>query len=477
MRKRFNLTINLSTVKVLSFALIIVWLLPSCKVTKPYQRPAIEDDLKYYRADQVQTDTTGIDILSWRRFFTDPILLRYIETGLSNNLDIRIAAERIKAANAYLLQGRAAYLPTLSAGPEVGFQSPSLNTFPGNTSTDRASFLQYSIGASVSWEADLWGKLKSNERAALAEYLRTEAARQSISSVLVSEIADTYYRLLALDEQKKLVTNTISNRESSLETTKALKDAGSLTAVAVKQSEAQLLREKGLLISTNYDIKLLENYFSILLSKSPDVVTRSSVDTLLTPRALIIGVPAHLLRNRPDVFAAEYDFASAFELTNVARTYFYPTLRLTAGTGILSADIDQLFSVGSIFGNIVGGLTQPILDRRQNKTRLEVSQANQQAAYLNYKKVLLQASREVSDALFSYDTQVQLTDLKRQEFETYNVATEYAQELVNYGLANYLEVLLATDNSLSAELDYINAKYGVLRARIGLYQALGGGWK
>jgi outer membrane protein TolC len=174
---------------------------------------------------------------------------------------------------------------------------------------------------------------------------------------------------------------------------------------------------------------------------------------------------------------AEYNLMNAFELTNAAKAQFYPTLRITGSGGLQSMDIDHLFSVNSLFASVVGGLAQPILNRRTIKTNYEVSLANQETAYLNFRKTVLTAGKEVSDAIRVFSVQDQYIDLKQKELMNYKNSVDYSQELVNYGMANYLEVLNASVNSLNAELNIANAQYSKMKAAVELYQALGGGWK
>ncbi len=191
----------------------------ACSVAKKYQQPQNVVDDNLYRTDRIQTDTANLGYLSWKQLFTDNKLVEYIEQALQNNLDIRIALQQISAAESYLKQGKAAFFPTLSAGPQVMYQTSSLNTQFGQIIGSRQHVMQYQIGADLSWEADIWGKIKSNERALLANYLRTEAAHQGVKSQLVATIADTYYQLMALDEQKRITEETIITPEKNLATT------------------------------------------------------------------------------------------------------------------------------------------------------------------------------------------------------------------------------------------------------------------
>src|SRR5690606_10431531 len=184
-----------------------------------------------------------------------------------------------------------------------------------------------------------------------------------------------------------------------------------------------------------------------------------------------------LLSNRPDVMAAEYALINSFELTNVARSNFYPSFRLTANGGLQGIEFDKLFDAQSLFGNLVASLAQPILNGRQIRTQYEVSKAQQETALLNYKKTILNASKEVSDAMYTFQANDQKIQLKQDEFEAYNQAINFSEELQVYGLANYLEVLTARENALNAQLSVINTQYGRLNAIVQLYKAVGGGWK
>lgn len=457
--------------------LVSIFALQSCFVAKDYQRPNDILNEQYFRTDNIQQDSLSIANLSWKDVFTDQTLSQYIDRALENNLDVRIALQNIEVANAYLKQGKAAYFPTLNANASYSYSTPSLNSMSGQAMTERDYFDQYDLSASLSWEADIWGKIRSSKRAASATYLQTIAAHQAIKSNLVAGLASTYYQLLAMDEQKRLVLETIANREQSLETIIALKDAGSVTEVAVKQTEAQLIGAKSMLLDIENNIKLLENTFSILLGETPQNIERSTLSEQEINVDLNIGVPIQLLSNRPDVMAAEYALINSFELTNAARSSFYPSLRLTANGGLQSLNFDDFFNTNSLFASIVGSLTQPIFNGRQIRTQYEVSKAQQEAALLNYKQSILLASKDVSDALYTYTTNEQKAILKQLEYEAYQEATLYSEELLNYGMANYLEVLTARENALNAQLNVINSNLGKLNAIVQLYKAVGGGWR
>lgn len=458
------------------FLLLTVFVVSSCATREKYERPKdIIENL--FRTDALPKDSASIASISWKSIFTDPVLQQHIDQGLQNNLDIRIALQNIVSAEAYLKQSKAAYLPTLSVGPSYTFQTQSLNTQLGQLSGDRQYNNLFDVSGDLSWEADIWGKMKAREKAQLAQYLGTVAAHKAVKSELVAAIATAYYQLLTLDEQKRIINETIALRNKNLETTKALKEAGTLSEVAVQQSEALVFNAQSLLIDTDTQIALLENAMSLLMGVPSQKIERSTLAKQKVPAQYQLGFSANLLSNRADVMASEYDLMAAFELSKAAKAQFYPTLRITGSGGVQSLDIDHLFSANSLFANVVGGLVQPILNQRQIRTNYEVSLANKEKAYLNFRKTLLNAGKEVSDALKVYQSQDKFIDLKKKELTAYKKSVEYSQELVNYGMANYLEVINASVNSLNAELNISNAEYAKMKAGVELYQALGGGWK
>lgn len=450
--------------------------LQSCFVAKDYKRS--EDVIpaeNLFRTDELPQDSLSMAELSWRQLFTDPVLDSYIEKGLQNNIDVRIALQQIIAAEAYVKQGKAGFLPTLDASGRVAHQEFSNNGQQGLAGITNGD--SYEIAATATWEADIWGKIRSNSRAFEASYLQSLAAHQTIKTRLISDIATTYYQLLALDEQRLVTLETISTRGEALETTKALKDAGNLTEVGVKQTEAQLYTAKALLLDIENQIRLQENTLSILLGEAPQGKQRTTLDEQEITAELNIGFPAELLKNRPDLREAEYNLINAFELTNVARANFYPSLQLTASGGLQSLDVEKLFDVNSLFSSLIGSLAQPILNKRRIRTEFEVSKARQEQAKLNFQYALLNAGKEVSDALYAYEYNTDKIEAKTMEFEAYTDATRYSEELLDNGLVNYLEVIIARQNSLNSQLNLIDARFNQLAAVVELYRALGGGWK
>ena len=446
--------------------------LQACFVADKYVRPEGIVDPEYFRTDRLSQDSISMAEVSWRELFTDPLLERHIEQALRQNIDIRIALQQIDAAEAYLSRAKAGYYPTVFAGlSAVHQENPSgSRTLPG-------SFDQFELSADLSWEADIWGKIKSNERAQNAAFLQSVAAHKAVKTELVAGVATLYYQLLALDEQMETTLETVANRTSSQETIEALKEAGIVSEVGVKQSEAQLLRARAVVVDLENEIRLTENALSILMGDPPHPIERTDLDQQQITTPLSLGVPLLLLRNRPDIIAAEYNLIEAFQLRNVAKSNFYPSLRLSATAGFQSLDLADLLNTNALFASMAGSLTQPIFNRREIKTQYEVAKAQQEIAFLNFKRAILEASQEVSDALANYAAVEKKLQIKAAELEAYRLATEYSEELLSNGMANYLEVLTARESVLNTQLELINLRFSELSTLVDLYQALGGGWK
>ncbi|WP_196895083.1 efflux transporter outer membrane subunit [Aureivirga marina] len=458
--------------KILVIILVSV-LMTSCFVAKTYERPEIETEDLYRNFKE--SDSLTIGTIEWKDFFKDKHLQKLIDSALHNNFDIKIALENVLAAEAYYNQGRSGYLPELTVNANGSFSFISKNGQNSFLSSSGALFEQFELSGSVSWEADIWGKIRSNRRATFASFLASNAGYRLVKTKLISSIASSYYQLLAFDAQLKVTEQSLENRKQNLETMRVLKEAGEQTEVAVLQSEAQVYEAEVMLFELTKNIQLLENTLSILLGKRPQEIERGTLNNQEIPTDLKIGYPAQLLRNRPDVVQAEYQLVQMFEMENVSRANFYPSFTISATGGFQSLEFDTWFDVNSLFVNMVAGLAQPVFNQRKIKAQYEVSQAQRRQALYNYKLTILTAGKEVSDALLEYEIESEKLILLEKEVEVLNKATEYSEELLIYGLANYLEVLTSNNLMLTAELNKINTEYQKINAIITLYQALGGG--
>ena len=455
-------------IKNIVFVLVGSFILASCKVTQTYESPQV-NTANLYR-DSSSADTNTIANLPYNDFFSDKNLQNLIGEGLLNNLDLKMAYERINQSNAYFLQSQAAFLPGVDANAGINYgKSPQLQG--GKTG------FQYQLGVSSNWELDIWGKLRSSSRAAFANLLQSEAGSRAIRTEIVAGIANYYYVLLGLDQKLAITEQTVRNWDTTVVTMRALKEAARVTEAAVVQSQAQRYAAEVTIPDLKQNIKEIENAMSILMGSAPHSIMRGSLLSVTIIPTLTTGVPAQLLSHRPDVMQAEYRFRNLFELTNVARTYFYPSLNISGSVGISAIAFDQLFNSSAFSGSIGGGLLQPILNRRLNKTRLSVAESQQQEALYDFQNTLLNAGREVSDAMSLYETATSKESIRNNQINALENSVQYSQELLENGFATYTEIITARQSLLQALLGKVNDRLQQLQAMVDLYRSLGGGWK
>jgi multidrug efflux system outer membrane protein len=462
--------------KYLLFVAALVSVTLSCKVSKPYQKPEV-NTRNLYRG-QTNTDTVTLAAMPWQSLFTDTVLRSLIQEGLNQNLNLKIAVQKIVEAQAALKQSSAALYPSLNAGVSAGRSkqsAASLNLPAGlniNTTTN-----SYQLQLNTSWEADVWGKLGSAKRAAYANLLQTDAVKRTIQTQLIADIANNYYYLLALDQQLEITNQTLKNRIKDVETMKALKEGAVVNGAAVVQSEANRYAAEVAIPDIKRNIRETENALDILLGRGPGTVNRAQLADQQAATVIQTGISAQLLTNRPDVQEAEYNFRSAFENTNVARSYFYPALTITASGGFSNLQLKDFF-VNSIFYNVAAGLTQPIFNKGLNKARLKTAEAQQQEAVYNFQQTLLVAGQEVSNALYAYQTALEKNDARAKQILALQKSVEYTQALLRYSSAtNYTDVLTSEQSLLAAQLNGVNDRLQQLQAIVNLYRALGGGWR
>ncbi|MBF4515561.1 efflux transporter outer membrane subunit [Flavobacterium sp. ANB] len=455
---------------------IAATLLSAC-VTKKYESPKTVSTEKLFR-DQAAADSTTIANMPWQSVFKDAKLNALIQKGLDQNLNLKNAIENIVQARATLRQSKLAYYPTLNIDANVTRtkQSEAGLNFPAGININTLT-TTYKLGLSTSWEADIWGKLSSTKRAALATYLATDAAKQAVQTQLISDIANNYFLLLAFDKQLEITKETLESRIKNVETIKSLKEGAIVTGAAVVQSEANRYAAEVLIPDLKQSIRETENALNILLGQAPGEIERGVLGDQQIPENIAIGLPSQLLQNRPDVRQAELNFRVAFESTNLARTYFYPSLTLTASGGFSNLQLTDFFT-NSVFYSIIGGLTQPLFNHGLNKARLTTAQSQQLQALNNFQQSLLVAGQEVSNSLYAYQMAVEKQDSRAKQIESLTKAVDFTQQLLEYSSAtNYTDVLTSQQNLLAAQLSGVNDNLQKLQALVDLYRALGGGWK
>jgi len=457
--------------------------LQSCFVAKDFVSPELNVAETF--GDYKAIDSSSIAAISWKEFFTDDQLLELIQTALDSNYDAKIAYQNILAAESFYRRGKARYFPSINGNVNVSSTDFSENSVLGQQFANNAQqnqqeppsrVEQFDLTVSTSWEADIWGRITSIKNAELSAVFEVEAAYRALQTRIVADVATLYYQLQTLDAQLAVAEETVKTREKSLATITTLKESGQTTAVAIKQQEAQLYTAKIVAADTRKQLRLVENSLSLLLAQSPTSIERSALEPQRRNPEIDLGYPAQLLRNRPDVLQAEYQLKKAFYNTNAAEAEFYPRITLGADVGFQSLAFKDWFQSGSFYNTLLGGLAQPIFNRRQIKTRYEVQQTEQEKALYGFKKQVLLAEREVSDALVAYRIEQEKELLRKKQLAALRDAVQFSNTLLTNGYANYLEVLRATDQMLNTELQLIGTYFEIRQSEVALYQALGGGW-
>ena len=444
--------------------LIIPALLSSCGIYNSYKRPEVQTDGLFREATATE-DTTNMGNLPWREIFTDPMLQQLIEKGLQNNTDLRTARLRVKEAEAALLSARLSFLPSLALAPQG-----TLSSFDGAKATKT-----YTIPVSASWEVDVFGKLRNAKEQTKAAYEQSKVYQQAVQTQLVSSIANIYYTLLMLDRQLEISIQTSSHWKENVATMRAMKRAGMTTEDAVAQSEANSYNVEASVLTLKRQIKETENTLSALLAEVPHTIERGRFEDWQQPANLTVGVPLQLLANRPDVRSAELSLKQAFYVTNAARSAFYPSLVLAGNAGWTNSAGGFIVNPGKLLLSAVGSLTQPLFAKGTNIARLKIAKAQQEEAMLGFQQSLLNAGNEVNNALVQCQTARGRIELDEKMIASLETAVSSTELKMKHGNTTYLEVLVAQESLLQAQLGKVADQLDEIQGVINLYQALGGG--
>lgn len=435
--------------------------LTGCGIYKPYSRPEVVSDGLY--RDAASEDSLS---LAWQELFTDESLRSLIQQGLKQNTDLRIAHTRVEAAEAILMNARLSYLPSVSLSPEGGLSSLD-GAKAGKT---------YNLAASASWEIDIFGKLTNAKRGARAALEQSRAYEQAVQTQLVATIANSYYTLLMLDRQLSINERTLENWEKTVTTLEALKLAGKSNDAAVLQARANRMTLEASVLTIRKSIHDTENSLSVLLAMPLQSIERGKLEEQTFPEDLSVGVSVQLLAARPDVRQAEYNLAQAFYATAAARSAFYPGITLSGSAGWTNNGGGVILNPGSWLMNAVASLTQPLFNRGANIANLKAAKAQQEEAALLFQQSVLNAGKEVNDALIQWQTAQGRIDIGMQQIETLQEAVRKTELLMRYSSTNYLEVLTAQQSLLAAELTQVQDTCDKIQGVINLYHALGGGF-
>lgn len=436
--------------------------------------------------------TPDTPLLPWREYFTDSLLSGYVDLAIKNNLDLKMALQRIKMASANISVSKGAFLPTLSAVTTAGQQRFGEYTMDGvgnfdtnfspNISPDRripVNLPDYYVGLQSNWEADVWGKLRNRKKAAMARFFASEKARHLIQTMLVADVAHHYYSLLALDSKVAIIRENIRLQETAVTLIEAQKAAGRATELAVKQFNAQLLNTQSLEALALQEIIHHENTLNLLLGRYPQSINRgTSILEQVLPSVLQTGLPSQLLTQRPDVQQAEFQLVASRLDVNAARAAFLPSVNLTAGLGLQAFTTRVLFNTPtSTAYSFLGGLAAPLLNRNLIRAEYKHASAAQLESFYAYQQTILNGFQEIATQITKIENLQKSYQFKFQEVKTLEEGVAISKDLFVAGLASYIEVVTAQKSVLTAQFDAVDSKQLQFNATIDLYRALGGGWQ
>ena len=420
--------------------------------------------------------------LTWKQLFTDPKLVELIETALQNNQELNILSAEIDIAQNEILARRGEYLPNL--GFQIGTGIEKVGRYTSQGASDEANHVSehlpnFGFGFVFSWEIDIWSKLRNATKAAVLRYLASQEGRKFAVTMLVGEVATSYYELLALDAQLEVVKQNIELQTSALEVVRLQKEAARVTELAVTRFEAEVLKNQCRQFAIQQQIVETENRINFLLGRFPQHVDRSAQSfTALVPAIVRTGVPSQLLENRPDVRQAELELAALDLDFRVAKASFYPTLGISGTIGYQSFDFLKIVATpASLVYGLAADLFAPLFNRKALTANYFTANSKQQQAVYKYERTVLNSFLEVVKQLAMIRNLEQSYALQAQQVDRLTQSIDISWRLFASARADYMEVLLTRRDMLESQMELIENKKRQMTAVVGLYQALGGGWR
>jgi multidrug efflux system outer membrane protein len=436
-------------------------------------------------------DSSNVASINWKNYFEDPLLVQLIDTALKNNFDVLIAYQKILSSQANVKYTKGLSAPkvqgaVLTGGEKFGkytmtgvgnFDTNLSHNIDNNQKVPDDVVPEYYVGLKSSWEVDVWGKLKNKRRAATAFYLATIEGKNWLVTNLISEIASTYYELLAYGSEILIIDATIKLQEDQLDIVKIQKEVGRANELAVNQFQAQLLQSQILKLELAQKIIFTENKLNSLLGRYPQAI---NIDTekfdAAVPAQIQVGIPSQLLSNRPDIKKSELELKASKANVRAAKAAFYPSFNITSTLGLNSFNPNFIFSPQSIAYNAIGGLITPLINQSAIKASFRSAKAEQIEAMYTYQKNILNGYVEVYNQLVYINNLNQIYELKNQEVAVLTTSIETASELFLTGRATYLEVIITRSATLQSRLQLIEIKRKRFNTVVNIYRALGGGW-
>lgn len=433
-------------------------------------------------------DTLNSARTSWKDFFKDPNLTVLIDSALKKNQELSIFMQEINIAKNEVRARKGAFLPMMNAGAGAGIDKVARYTSQGASDANNnimpgkpfpEPLPDFAAGVNISWEVDIWGKLRNAKKAAVYKYLSTVEGRNFMVTNLVSEIANSYYELIALDNQLEILKNNIEIQQNALEIVKLEKISARVTELAVRKFEAEVFKNQSHQYYLMQQITEMENRINFLVGRFPQPIQRTSKGfTDLTPDSIHAGIPSQLLQNRTDIKQAELGLISAKLDVKAAKAEFYPSFMMSANAGYRSFDPKYLIQTPqSLLYSLAGDLVAPLINRNAIKANYYSANSKQVQAVYNYERTILNAYLEVANQLSNIGNLEKSYGLKNQQVKALTESIEISTGLFKSARADYMEVLLTQRDALDSKFELIEIKKQQMNARINIYRALGGGWK
>lgn len=439
------------------------------------------DQLKLDESENTAPLTAHI---SWREFFSDPYLINLIETALANNQEFNIFLQDIEISRNEVKEKQGEYLPKVGLGFDAEKYDVSKNSRDGvlDKIIDRNDLKSpnsaFNLGPSMTWELDIWKKLRNAKDAARMRLMAQTEGRNYLISRLVAEIARNYYELMAIDNSLKILDENIEIQNKAFLKMKTLKEYAKANNLAVNRFEAQLLKTKSQRFEIQQKVVETENRLRFLSGIYDNKPILRNSEKLMSMQVddLQIGIPAQLLENRPDLRQAEYAIKAAKLDLKSVQANLYPSLTINAGAGF-AAFGSALFNPKSFVYNLMGNLTVPLINRKAIIARIAIADSYQTQTVLNYEQTLLQAYTEVLNQMLNIKNIQQSFDTKQREVLLLDDSVDIANSLFQYAKADYVEVLLTQEEKLNAQKELVELKMNLIGSKVDLYRALGGGWR
>lgn len=435
----------------------------SCAGYRKYQPVTTVPDNLFGQRDNSKGDTTSIADVDWREFFTDVKLKALIDTALARNTDYKVAMLRTEQAKASLNAAMLAYVPSVQLEGD-GELSKYVWT--------RTRY--YTFGLTSSWETDIFGRLTAAKRGAAAALVSAEEEAQAVRAQLIATVASSYYSLAMIDRQIEIALFTLDNWNETIRVMELLKEAGKANEAGILQTKSNRTGLQAGLVTLEKTRREIETSLCALIAGVPDTISRGKIEDAVFDKTLTTGVPLQLLANRPDVRAAEMELARTHYALDEARASFYPSLTID-GTLVFTNTGNIDLNPGEWFFKAVGQLVQPIFSRGKLKAKYRIAEADREIALLQFNQALINAGKEVNDALTDIAAARERLRLARNQTEYLREAVEKTQLLMRHSPVSYLEVLTAQHTLLVAEQAEVECRYDEIAGIISLYHALGGG--